>query len=257
MLLYIYQSYEFNLANTGDIDLVYQVVVKIDENSFEDEIINIDTDSLNDNAEISSVQDNTILYTGKLLKKQSVNYSGLIAYINERADKKDLDGKSIKFHLEANAIPSFDTYNKTTNKNIENIGKAINNLQLAMQSGQISFPQTQLDNGNPVVMALVVNSEGLTPYASGCVEINGQDYSTGGGHSRLLHYLENAGLSDIKLETNDNYKFYTIFFFADGSFRIGCGANDDSSEYREDTFENHSKWWKSAPQSMIEKELYS
>ncbi len=161
------------------------------------------------------------------------------------------------------AIPIFlnrleESRRAVDKSNAKNIVVALSN---GMNSGDIAFHDATTADGKPRCVAVVVGKNKMTSFVSGSVTINGQSYDNSEsavGHERIQQYLEKMGIGDYTIHSKDpddnGWAFYAVFLYSDGTVKIGSGTSDDSSDYRDDTFENHAFYWKNRT-SNIEKEM--
>lgn len=161
------------------------------------------------------------------------------------------------------AIPIFsnrleESRRAVDKSNAKNIVSALSN---GMNSGDIAFQDSTTSDGKPRCVVIVVGKDKMNSFVSGSVTINGQSYDNSGstvGHERIQRYLEKMGISDYSVHSkdpgDDGWAFYAVFLYSDGTVKIGSGTSDDSSDYRDDTFEDHASYWKNKI-SNIEKEM--
>ncbi len=161
------------------------------------------------------------------------------------------------------AIPIFNSRLEQSRRAVDksNAKNIVSALSAGMNSGEIEFTSSTFE-GNPTCVAIVVGKEQMTCFVSGSIKIEGESYDNTGGiaqHDRVKHYLENRGINNYTIQSKDSsddgWAFYVIFLYSDGTIRIGSGTNDDSREYRDDTFESHAGNWKQQGYSNIEKEM--
>ncbi len=139
-------------------------------------------------------------------------------------------------------------------------------LSAGMTSGDIAFTSEKGSNtDNDACIAIVVKPDGVEGFASGNINVYGKSFDNTGGlskHERIKAYIENNGLTDYKTkchdtsgEDSDGWNWYAVFLYYDGTMRIASAANNDYSEYRDDTFERHAQTWKTKASSNIEKAM--
>ncbi len=166
--------------------------------------------------------------------------------------------------LVAIAISVFNSQLESSRRAVDmaNARNICASLLVGMNTDDIEFEgDTVSGSANPACIAVVVGPSGEAAFVSGNVKIKGQawDTGTGHGHERVKSYLEESGCGDFtlasKASNNGGWGFYTMFLYSDGSSRMGSGTADDSGDYRDDTFENHAAYWKSAGASNIEKAM--
>lgn len=139
-------------------------------------------------------------------------------------------------------------------------------LASALNAGDIAFTDSTSVNIHgesvPSCIAVVVNTTGVTSYISGNVRVDGIVWSPAQestGHDRLRKYLESSGINSYTLHSqsskDNGWAFYAVLLYSDGTMRIASGTEDDSHEYNDNTFEIHSKNWKEAAASNMEKAM--
>ncbi len=162
------------------------------------------------------------------------------------------------------AIPIFSNQLEQSRRAVDmaNARNIIAAIKTGMNNGEIEFEGSTVneDNNKLSCIAIVVSKSGMNCFVSGTTKIDGITYNSGDdSYSRLKKYLKKAGIENYTLSSknsnNDGWAFYTVFIYSDGSSRIGSGIEDDSKDYRNDTFENHATNWKTQELSNIEKAM--
>lgn len=73
------------------------------------------------------------------------------------------------------------------------------------------------------------------------VKINGIDFNSGDhDYSRLKKLLDKNNILDYRGKSNNDWNFYAIFLYSDGTMRVGSGDDNGFNDYRQDTFEKHA-----------------
>ena len=162
------------------------------------------------------------------------------------------------------AIPIFSKQLEQSRRAVDmaNARNIIAAIKIGMNSGDIEFDSSTIKEGSDkrTCIAIVVSKDGMNCFVSGKTKIDGITYNSGDNNfSRLKNYLKKCGIENYTLSSknsnNDGWAFYTVFIYSDGSSRIGSGIEDNSKDYRNDTFENHATNWLGYPKSNIEKAM--
>lgn len=159
-------------------------------------------------------------------------------------------------------IPALTEYIEKAKRteDFANARSAVQALRVGMSSGDIEFTQESFE-GNPTCAVIVVGREEMKCFVSGSVKIEGVSYDTDQvGHSRLEEYLKTYEISNMRVKArraseNEGWKFYAVFLYNDGTIRIASGSDSGFDDYREDTFEKHALYWKTAKVSNMEKAI--
>lgn len=161
------------------------------------------------------------------------------------------------------AIPIFSNQLEQSRRAVDmaNARNIIAVIKSGMNNGDIEFTDSTTDKGKPSCIAIAVSKDGMTCLASGKTKIDGITYYDGDvDFSRLKKYLEKCGIENYNLSSknsnNDGWAYYAVIIYSDGSSRIASGIEDDSKDYRDDTFEDHAEYWlKHNEKSNIEKAM--
>ena len=156
---------------------------------------------------------------------------------------------SIIAMLVAISIPIFSLQLEKSRRAVDmaNARNIVSVLKVGMNTGDIEFEKDTVDD-NPTCVVVVVNEDGMQAFASGSIRIDGKTYADGSDHTRITNYLTQNGIKYYTLKAttprSDGWSFYSVFLYSDGTTKIGSGLQDDSNDYRDDTFETHGKYWK-------------
>lgn len=163
--------------------------------------------------------------------------------------------------LVAISIPIFSSQLEKSRRAVDmaNARNIIDALSTSMNDGSIEFGSSTYE-GKPTCVVVAVGEDSMKVFASGSIKVNSETWdTTGQGHARIKALLEADGISNYTIhakDTNNNgWKFYAVFLYSDGTIRIGSGTDDGFDHYREDTFEDHAKYWKKSDYSNIEKAM--
>lgn len=160
------------------------------------------------------------------------------------------------------AIPIFSNQLEQSRRAIDmaNTRNILAVIKSGMNNGDIEFGSSTTEKDKLACIAVVVSKDGTNCFLSGTTKIDGTTYNSGDdNYSRLKNYLKKSGIENYTLSSktskNDGWAFYTVFIYSDGSSRIGSGIEDNSKDYRNDTFEDHATYWKKHDLSNIEKAM--
>ncbi len=167
--------------------------------------------------------------------------------------------------LVAIAIPIFAKQLEKSRRAVDmaNARNIIAAVSVGINSGDIQFDKTYAigtDGSDKLAnVAVIVGKTGMQAYASGNIRINGNEWSTGGGHARISDYLASCGIEDYLIKSRnagtDGWDFFAVFIYSDGTVRVGSGDEKGYNDYNGDKFETHAQYWKTAPASNIEKAM--
>ncbi len=164
------------------------------------------------------------------------------------------------------SIPVFSMQLEKSRRAVDmaNARSIIAALKSGMNTGEIEFTSKTAidahDRENKSCIAIVISKNNMNCFVSGETKIEGLTYENDTtSFLRIKNYLKNCGIKNYSLSSknsnNDGWAFYTVFLYSDGTSRIASGTSDDSSEYKEDTFEYLASTWYNKEKSNIEKAM--